>query len=397
MRTNITDQCCAESLNSSEFRLVTSLWPFSAVIVTFLLMIIINVATIVGNMIVIVAVTKIDSLKKMANNQAVISLAVADLLVGLLVMPCAIDSILVGRWRFGHIWGKLNAFGNFCFCISSIMHLALLSVDRYIAISRPLGYVSIVTKSRARIACFFLWMYSTFWALPPLFGVSSYECFIPYVGKCLKKDWVQTQLALAFTVAVVCGTYGSAVVVMFYVYTKIFIAIYKQSRTIGVAMDVLRRNSLETARINSPAKKGVITVLIVIGTYMVCWSPFCILLFIQMSQGKEAGGPAADLVTMFIGFANSACNPIIYCIRHRAFREAAKALFLRHEFFKRIFRKQRPVQRSSSIRPRTTTLTSFLQLSEWSFECEIWSPFDLLVPSSYSEECALIAVPSRSF
>ena len=364
MRTNITDQCCAESLNNSEFRLVTSLWPFSAVIVTFLLMIIINVATIVGNMIVIVAVTKIDALKKMANNQAVISLAVADLLVGLLVMPCAIDSILVGRWRFGHIWGKLNAFGNFCFCISSIMHLALLSVDRYIAISRPLGYVSIVTKSRARIACFFLWMYSTFWALPPLFGVSSYECFIPYVGKCLKKDWVQTQLALAFTVAVVCGTYGSAVVVMFYVYTKIFIAIYKQSRTIGVAMDVLRRNSLETARINSPAKKGVITVLIVIGTYMVCWSPFCILLFIQMSQGKEAGGPAADLITMFIGFANSACNPIIYCIRHRAFREAAKALFLRNEFFQRIFRKQRPVQRSSSIRPRTTTLTSFLQLSE---------------------------------
>lgn len=162
-------------------------------------------------------------------------------------------------------------------------------------------------------------------------------------------------------------------------------------------MDVLRRNSLETARINSPAKKGVITVLIVIGTYMVCWSPFCILLFIQMSNGKEAGGPAADLVTMFIGFANSACNPIIYCIRHRAFREAAKALFLRHEFFKRIFRKQRPVQRSSSIRPRTTTLTSFLQLSEWSFECEIWSPFDLLAPSSYGEECALIAVPSRGF
>ena len=336
MSGNFTNRCCTQPSNE-EFQLVTSTWPFSLVIITVILMITINLVAIIGNTFVIVALAKIDTLKKMANNQLVISLAVADLLVGFLVMPCAIDSVLFGKWRCGHLWGKLNAFGNFSFCISSIMHLALLSVDRYIAISRPLTYLAIVTKPRARIACLVFWIYSTLWALPPLFGISSYECFIPYVGKCRKEDWLQSTIAVVFTASVVCGTYGAAVIVMVCVYSKIFTAIFKQSRRIDVAMEQVCRNSDATAKANFSVKKGVLTVLIVIGTYMVCWSPFCLLLFIQMGCGKSAGGQTADQITMFIGFANSACNPIIYCIRYRAFRRTVKRIFARKNDCFKIF------------------------------------------------------------
>lgn len=343
MSANFTNQCCNESVEE-EFYLVTSTWPLSVVILTTILMIIVNVVTLVGNAFVIVALTKIDALKNMANNQVVVSLAIADLLVGVLVMPCAIDALLTGKWRCGELWGKLNAFGNFAFCISSIMHLALLSVDRYIAISRPLVYLSVVTKTRARGACLLLWIYSTLWALPPLFGISSYECFIPYIGKCREEDWQHSKAAIVFTASVVCGTYGAAVVVMCFVYFKIFMAISKQSKRISVAVEQVRRNNDLAARTNasaSMARKGVLTVLIVIGTYIVCWSPFCVLLFVQMACGKSAGGQTADLITMFIGFANSACNPIIYCIRYRAFRETVKRIFVRkNDCFKYFFKEK---------------------------------------------------------
>lgn len=354
MSANFTNQCCNES-TEKEFYLVTSTWPTSVVILTAILMIIVNVVTLVGNAFVIVALTKIDSLKNMANNQVVISLAIADLLVGLLVMPCAIDALLVGKWRCGELWGKLNAFGNFAFCISSIMHLALLSVDRYIAISRPLVYSSVVTKTRARSACLLLWIYSTFWALPPLFGVSSYECFIPYIGKCRGEDWQHSKVAIAFTASVVCGTYGAAVVVMGFVYFKIFITIFKQSKRISVTVEQVRRNNDLAARTNASAWKGVLTVLIVIGTYIVCWSPFCVLLFVQMACGKSAGGPTADLITMFIGFANSACNPIIYCIRYRTFRETVKRIFVRkNDCFQYFFKEREQTQTTASTRSITS-------------------------------------------
>lgn len=323
----------------SEFDLVTSTWPRSLIILAFTLMVVITILTIIGNAFVVVALTKINALKKMANNQVVISLATADLLVGVLVMPCSIDSVLVGQWRFGHLWGRLNAFGNFCFCISSIMHLALLSVDRYIAVSRPLTYLVTVTKTRARMACLAMWLYSTLWALPPLFGISSYECFIPYIGKCYKEDWFQTAADVFFTVSVVCGTYGTAVIVMIFVYARIFAAIFKQSRRtrLDVTREHTRRNSNSAVRARASARKGVLTVLIVIGTYLVCWSPFCVLLFVQMIYGKNAGGQTSDLITMFIGFANSACNPVIYCIRYRAFRRTVHRILVRTNHWLRGF------------------------------------------------------------
>lgn len=334
MSGNFTNNCCAEEPVKDGFYLATSTWPSSAVILTAILMIIVNVVTIIGNTFVIGALAKIDALKIMANNQVVISLAVADLLVGVLVMPCAIDSVMAGKWRCGYLWGRLNAFGNFSFCISSIMHLALLSVDRYIAICRPLVYSSVVTKKKARSACLLLWIYSTVWALPPLFGVSPYECFIPYVGNCSKEDWMHSKASVMFTVIVVCGTYGVAILVMCFVYAKIYITIFDQSKKISATVKQLRINSnLATTARSASAKKGALTVLIVIGTYVVCWSPFCLLLFIQMSRGKSVGGPTADLTTMFIGFANSACNPIIYSIRYKAFRETVKRVFVRKNRF----------------------------------------------------------------
>lgn len=349
MSGKFTNQCCNKTAKDDfYFYLVTSTWPASAVILTTILMIIVNVVTLIGNVFVIVALTKIDALKNMANNQVVISLAVADLLVGLLVMPCAIDGVLEGKWRCGRLWGKLNAFGNFAFCISSIMHLALLSFDRYIAISRPLVYSSVVTKTRARSACLLFWIYSTLWALPPLFGVSSYECFIPYIGKCLEKDWLQNKVAVVFTASVVCGTYGVAVVIMCFVYVKIFITIFKQSKRISVTVEQVQRNSDLAARTYASTRKGVLTVLIVIGTYMLCWSPFCILLFVQMACGKSTGGPTADLITMFIGFANSACNPIIYCIRYRTFRETVKRIFVRKNDCFKYFLGERDQMQTSS-------------------------------------------------
>ena len=321
-------------------------------IIIVAIMVIVVMLTIVGNIAVMVVLCCSNVLNSIVNSHFLISLSIADLLVATLVMPCALDAVNTGTWRCGQIWGMFNGFGNFLFCISSIMHLALLSVDRYIAISRPLVYLSVVTKPRARIACLLLWIYSTLWALPPLFGVSSYECFIPYIGKCLPEDWLQNKVAIAFTVSVVCGTYGVAVIIMCYVYFKIFIVIFKQLKRISVTVEQVRRNSLAAKR-NASTRKGVTTVLIVIGTYVACWSPFCILLFVQMARGKTAGGQTADIITMFIGFANSACNPIIYCIRYRAFRETVKRIFVRKSDCFNVFFKERE---QTQISTRSITL-----------------------------------------
>lgn len=67
--------------------------------------------------------------------------------------------------------------------------------------------------------------------------------------------------------------------------------------------------------------KGVFTLLIVIVVYLLCWSPFCFLLFYEIGSGEKVKGPAVA-VAMMAGFVNSCCNPIIYSIKYKNFRTA---------------------------------------------------------------------------
>ena len=299
------------------------------------IMVIVVVLTIVGNIAVMAVLHYSNVLKSIVNSHFLISLSIADLLVATLVMPCALDAVNTGTWRCGKIWGMFNGFGNFLFCISSIMHLMMLSIDRYLAIARPLFYPLEMTKSRAIILCFVLWAYSAVWAFLPLFGVSSYECFISYIGWCKAEDWSKYGLNFGFAISVVSGTYGLALISMVCVYWKIARVIRLQLRRIKDVTSTDRKTSANSRENNCPSttnkqakmakklnlNKGVVTLLVVTLVYLVCWSPFCILLFVEIGTGRKISGPYGT-VAMLVGFANSCCNPVIYSIKYRRFRIA---------------------------------------------------------------------------
>lgn len=306
--------------------------PVSWTIVIMVIMTIVLLLTIIGNIAVMVVQRYSNALNSVVNSHFLISLSVADLLVAILVMPCALDTVHTGTWRCGETWGKVNGFGNFLFCISSIMHLMMLSIDRYMAIARPLFYPMEMTKSRALKLCFVLWMYSAVWAFLPLFGVSSYECFISYIGACEAKDWSKFGLNFAFAISVVSGTYGLALIVMVYIYVKIARVIRNQLQRIQdvtgfdqqTSDKVIKRKHANATKALS-RNKGVVTLLVVTLVYLICWSPFCIMLFIEIGTGEKVKGPYSTLA-MLLGFANSCCNPVIYSIKYRKFRLAVLSM-----------------------------------------------------------------------
>ena len=328
------------SQTEDDIKLVNIPQAWKILIVVF--MTIVLVLTVIGNVVVVVVIKYSSVFRSVANSHFLISLSIADFLVAALVMPCALDAVNTGKWRCGHVWGRLNGFGNFLFCISSIMHLMMLSVDRYMAIARPLYYPMEMTKSRALFLCLAMWLYSALWAFLPLFGVSSYECFISYIGTCEAKDWSKFGLNFAFAISVVSGTYGIALLSMVLVYFKIGRVIRNQlQRTQEVASgeDQKSRHEIEQFGLFHKTKqtkfankmnrqKGLVTLITVTLVYLICWSPFCILLFIEIGTGEKVRGPYGTLA-MFVGFTNSCCNPIIYSIKYRRFRLAVIRLLVK--------------------------------------------------------------------
>ena len=116
--------------------------------------------TVVLNLLVMIAVKTKARLQSMSN-MALACLALTDVMVGLVVQPLFIAQI----WNI--IQGETTASAcsiqiasklfSFLFCLSSIVHLSLISVDRYIAIMRPYIYLQTVTKPRVLIATALAW------------------------------------------------------------------------------------------------------------------------------------------------------------------------------------------------------------------------------------------------
>lgn len=77
---------------------------------------------------------------------------------------------VTGDWYFGAIFCDVWAAVDVLCCTASIMSLCVISVDRYIGVTRPLNYYSIVTARRSTALCLIVWISSLSISIGPLLG-----------------------------------------------------------------------------------------------------------------------------------------------------------------------------------------------------------------------------------
>ena len=100
----------------------------------------INIMTIFGNILVLTAVI-VNKKLRTVTNYLVLSLATADLTLGLFVLPfSAIWQLLDKKWIFGSALCEFWAAFDVLCCTASILSLCAISVDRYIGVTEPLRH-----------------------------------------------------------------------------------------------------------------------------------------------------------------------------------------------------------------------------------------------------------------
>ncbi|XP_029678830.1 5-hydroxytryptamine receptor 1 [Formica exsecta] len=125
------------------------------------------VGTVIGNILVCVAVFLVRKLRKPCN-YLLVSLAVSDLCVALLVMPMALLYQISGNWSFGSLMCDLWVSFDVLSCTASILNLCMISVDRFWAITKPLQYGIKRTTRRMIIYVSLVWLGAACISLPPL-------------------------------------------------------------------------------------------------------------------------------------------------------------------------------------------------------------------------------------
>ncbi|XP_061108484.1 alpha-2 adrenergic receptor-like [Conger conger] len=153
------------STNSGESTYSLATVAGLAALVSFLI-----VFTVVGNVLVVIAVLTSRALKA-PQNLFLVSLASADILVATLVMPFSLANELMGYWFFGKVWCGIYLALDVLFCTSSIVHLCAISLDRYWSVTQAVEYNLKRTPKRVKCIIVIVWLISAVISSPPLISI----------------------------------------------------------------------------------------------------------------------------------------------------------------------------------------------------------------------------------
>ncbi|XP_022919770.1 tyramine receptor 1 [Onthophagus taurus] len=143
-------------------------------IITILTLSLIIILTIVGNILVILSVFTHPPLR-IVQNFFIVSLAVADLTVALLVMPLNVAYFIIGNWIFDIHVCKMWLTADIMCCTASILNLCGIALDRFWAITDPINYAQKRTLKRVLWMIFGIWVLSLLISSPPLMGWNDWD------------------------------------------------------------------------------------------------------------------------------------------------------------------------------------------------------------------------------
>ncbi|CAL1547253.1 unnamed protein product, partial [Lymnaea stagnalis] len=161
------------------------------------------------------------------SNLFIVSLAVADVIVGIIVMPMSAFYIFTERWMLGVAVCQIWIGVDYTASTASILNLFILSLDRYWSVRQPLKYLHKRTKRRAMTMIGIVWAVSSLWIIP----ISSWHYFAHGGVRTVENEKCDTEYAKnsAFKLVTAFFNFYLPVSVMYILYFRIFIAIRKRS------------------------------------------------------------------------------------------------------------------------------------------------------------------------
>ncbi|XP_053741509.1 D(4) dopamine receptor-like [Synchiropus splendidus] len=348
--------------------------------------ILLTIAIICGNLLVCLSVLTEKALKT-TTNYFIVSLAVADLMLAVLVLPLFIYSEFQdGVWTLSTTVCDGLMTMDVMLCTASIFNLCAISIDRFIAVLIPLNYNRKHVDLRQAVLLSATWILALAVASPIIFGINNVPGRDPSECKLENDDYVLYSSVCSFFIP--CP-------IMLLLYCGMFRGLrrWEEARKAKLRNSIqacrklqeasatlpplsslppllppiIERDLVESpeeptplssvekpfpasdcndgplqtvsfadikfnpeprrrqrAKINSRERKAMKVLPVVVGAFLFCWTPFFVLHTLRARCRDCNIPPALMSVVTWLGYVNSALNPIIYTVFNTEFRKFFK-------------------------------------------------------------------------
>ncbi|XP_047430011.1 trace amine-associated receptor 1-like [Mugil cephalus] len=267
--------------------------------------------TVCGNLLVIVSIIYFKQLH-IPTNYLILSLAMADLLVGVLVFPFSMAFTVTSCWYHEGLFCKVRGSFDVTLSTASILNLCCISIDRYYAVCQPLTYKSKINDRVTGLMILLSWGVASLIGIGIIIaGFNQGKC----ENSCLLDALISTTLACIFSFYI-------PVVIMLSIYLKIYLVAQKQVNSI---QNTTFQTTKSRAAVNKTERKATKTLAIVMGVFLLCWTPYFICMVFQPLTHSVT--PIAVIETLnWLTLSNSMLNPFIYAFFYSWFRSAFRII-----------------------------------------------------------------------
>uniref|UniRef100_A0A0K0F690 G_PROTEIN_RECEP_F1_2 domain-containing protein n=1 Tax=Strongyloides venezuelensis TaxID=75913 RepID=A0A0K0F690_STRVS len=291
--------------------------------------------TIFGNLLVLCFKARVG---RTNTTLLVWNLGLTDFLVGIIVLPLGAIHFITQEWKLGRILCRLWVGADVTFCTCSVVTICVISVDRYLAVTRPLKYKTVVTKKKVICVMIIIWTFSSCillstvrWEQP--IEIDNTLCF---AGNEIR--YLAHSVVFAFFLP------ASVTLTLYW-------RIYRLARQRQKALDrgflmILGQNmnfltntitQHTTLRVHIGRKNGMVehqrrvlrtheriakTLGVVSCSFLFCWLPF----FMLYLTNYQCSGCIPTIFVegaSWLGYCNSMLNPIIYSFTVKQFKKSA--------------------------------------------------------------------------
>ena len=229
-------------------------------------------------------------------NAFVVSLAVADFCVGLSIFPLPFFCGSSCKWPQARAsWPKLV---RWLFGYASVMNLCNLVLDRYIAVVKPLKYLTFMTSRRVKQMIFFSWAIPVVTDILPLSSLISSKPVFMTIFK-----WL----------VIILFEFSSCIMLIFCVGSMVHVVL-KQRRARAARMLANELRFKHRVAFKTHEKTTVKIMAIVVGLFLLCYGIFirCTILSVVYSAKCEDAEYKLPILVL-----NSAVNPFVYALLKR--------------------------------------------------------------------------------